>query len=437
MSKPIYTNRPAQWIPGAATSSLRVATQLLEAELGSLQQLDEQLYRYWNYGRNLVLGWSHQGAEFFFLIVPFYAIAAHLSGPDLAESEAQTPDPALAEREEFLKRLIIGSRALTREQLAEAAARFGVEPLQVADIDNIGRFAKDDLIDLIDRVVKRYSISYVEDAAVVLFDIVGFSLLRPVQQLTQLNSLIYSLNSAYQRLVAKGIPLNFEHSTTGDGFYIWDRAIGLDAKINLYHFMHLILADNAIARSKSRAQVVPKLKTAFHVGNYYQFHQPDALRPTWQSFIVGDVTIELARLIEAALPEQILVGEFRTRFSPTRAQPGLRGGAAPTRSRKAAWVDTTAFIASAQKTMPYLSGTVLAGDEIRSIQCYLTGEQLAPGRYAIGKFLVRDKHGLSRNVYNAKVNIQMTEKAPIYLGLQHAELRQWPKQATSAKTMPG
>lgn len=432
LGKPTYANQPAQWVPSTSTSSRLVATRLLEADLNSLELLEEQLYRYWNFGRNLVLSWCPRDTDLLFLIAPYYAIADYLSGvqpthrpvakPKVATravAEVEVSDPSLAKREEFLKRLIVGSRTLTEAQLAAAAARLGVEPVKVTGIDNIGRFVAGDLID---RIVRRYGISYVEDAAVALFDIVGFSLLQPVQQLTQLNSLIYSLNSAYQKLVTKGIPLDFEHSTTGDGFYIWNRATGLDAKINLYHFMHLILADNAIAKKKSRAQAVPKLKTAFHVGNYYQFHQPDALRPTWQSFIVGDVTIELARLVEAALPEQILIGEFTTRITGTTA-------GAP-RSGKLARVDTEAFIASTQKTLHHLSGMVLSGDAVDSIQCYLTGEKLGPDRYTIGKFPVRDKHGLSRNAYNAKVNIQMKRKASIYLGLRHAELKEWQNRAT-------
>ena len=47
----------------------------------------------------------------------------------------------------------------------------------------------------------------------------------------------------------------FARSTSGDGFYVWNRDEGLDGQnVNLYHFMHIVLADNAIARSNVDVQ---------------------------------------------------------------------------------------------------------------------------------------------------------------------------------------
>ena len=42
----------------------------------------------------------------------------------------------------------------------------------------------------------------------------------------------------------------------------------------------------------------------------------EGLNPTIHDFIVGDVTIELARMIEAAMPESILVGDFLAEIYP-------------------------------------------------------------------------------------------------------------------------
>ena len=128
--------------------------------------------------------------------------------------------------------------------------------------------------------------------------------------MTQLNSLSYSLNSAHAKMLEKDLGINFARSSSGDGFYIWNRDHGLEANVNLYHFMHIVLADNAIARSKAVSRAVPRLRACFHVGSCYEFHQAEGLNPTIHDFIVGDVTIELARMIEAAMPGQILVGEF-------------------------------------------------------------------------------------------------------------------------------
>ena len=86
--------------------------------------------------------------------------------------------------------------------------------------------------------------------------------------------------------------------------------------------MHLVLADNAIARSKSVAKSVPRLRACFHVGSCYEFHQAEGLNPTVHDFIVGDVTIELARMIEAAAPDQILVGDFMADLSDQIKESG-------------------------------------------------------------------------------------------------------------------
>ncbi len=75
----------------------------------------------------------------------------------------------------------------------------------------------------------------------------------------QLNSLSYSLNSAQSKLLTKRIGVDFSRTTTGDGFYIWNRDLTLEGNVNLYHFMQLALADNAIAHKKAQHNTVPRL----------------------------------------------------------------------------------------------------------------------------------------------------------------------------------
>ena len=84
--------------------------------------------------------------------------------------------------------------------------------------------------------------------------------------MTQLNSLAHSLNSAHSKMLGSRLQVNFARSSTGDGFYIWNRDLGVEANTNLYHLMHLVLADNAIARRKARARTVPLLRACFHLG---------------------------------------------------------------------------------------------------------------------------------------------------------------------------
>jgi len=184
-----------------------------------------------------------------------------------------------------------------------------------------------------------------------------------------------------------------------------------DADLHLYHFMHLVLADNAIARGKAHGRSVPLLRAGFHVGSCYEFYHAEGLNPTLYTDIVGQVTIELARIVENALPGQILVAEFLV--PPGDARPAE--GAPP--------VDAVSFVDRAQHDLLQLNGLVLSGDAIESIKCYLTGRARADGSFTIRKLAIHDKHGLTRNAFNAKVNIYRRAAEPILLGIEDRQLR--------------
>ena len=301
--------------------------------------------------------------------------------------------------------MLTGRRRLDPERLVKVARLLGVDimqiPLRHAIVDSPAQQQ------IIEQMIKRYSITYVPSRAVALFDIVGFSLLSPFEQMTQLNSLSYSLNSAQSKLSLKKIGIDFSRSTTGDGFYVWNRRLSLEANINLYHFMHLVLADNAIARSKGLANTVPRLRACFHVGGSYEFHQAEGLNPTLYNYIVGDVTVELARMIERALPDQILVGEFRAEM------PLLEGDQA-----ERATLDSIDFVTRATRSVEQLTGLELSGERVELIKCYLTGTKLDDGRFTVRRIIVNDKHGISRHVYNAKANIYRHNATPILLGIE-------------------
>jgi hypothetical protein len=266
---------------------------------------------------------------------------------------------------------------------------------------------------IIEKMIRKYGINFIPSRAVTLFDIVGFSLLTPFEQMTQLNSLSYSMNSAQAKMLEQNVDLDFARSSSGDGFYIWNRDDGLEASVALYHFMHIVLADNAIARSKTSSRAVPLLRACFHVGSCYEFHQAEGLNPITQDFIVGDVTIELARMIDAALPGQILVGDFMADIE-TETDTG-EITIVPN-------VDAVTFMERAQGNMPRLSGMVLSGDRVTAIKCYLTGESMGAGKFNIRRLTIRDKHGLSRVAFNAKVNIYREAAQPILLGIQDRKL---------------
>lgn len=349
--------------------------------------VEEALRDLWNLGRNLVLLWSEAKDGVEVLTVPHYALA--LTAHDSSH--------------EFVQAILAGPKRVAPAQLAHAAATFGFETTRIAAPK--GEIDEAALSDM----VKRFGITYIEDRAVALFDIVGFSLLSPLEQVTQLNSLAYSVNSAHSKMLSKKIDISFARTTTGDGFYVWNRDRSIQANINLYHFMHLVLADNAIARSKSRGKVTPVLRTAFHVGGHYEYYQSEGLSPTIYSYIVGDVTIELARLIERAVAGQVVVGDFQAPMPDARTRELVR-------------VDAENFIERTQQTLSSLEGLNLSGEPVDAIKCYLTGERDARGGYSIKKYQIVDKHGIVHLAYNAKINIYRQHAEPIFLGVQDQDL---------------
>ena len=381
--------------------------QLDLRQRSNLIELDKNLHALWSLGRNFILGWTQSDDGILLLVTHHYAVAdyaiATASAPP--ENTSTTSDPHA-----FVMRMLTGSRRFNERQLRNAGRLLEAEPIHLKLRQPLT--GTDPEAQIIDRLVQRYSVSYVASRAVALFDIVGFSLLSPFEQMTQLNSLSHSLNSAHSKMLYKRMNIDFARSSTGDGFYIWNRDLGIEANTQLYHFMHLVLADNAIARRKAHGRTVPLLRACFHIGSCYEFYQAEGLNPTMYSDIVGDVTIELARMIERALPGQILVGEFLTKPAPNDDfDPEL------------IHVDSIKFVETAQKNLSQLNGLELAGDAIESIKCYLTGRAQPDGTFTIRKLAINDKHGLTRNVFNAKINIYRTAGEPILLGIEDRLLR--------------
>ena len=380
-----------------------LAQQMGLRQQSNLVHLEKCLNSHWSLGQNNILSWSPLDEGILILVVPHYAVAEYTS---------PRPDgmpPRLSPR--FITELISGDRELTISQMQKVARLLEVEPVHIPLRQPLSGSSVETQI--IEKMIRRYGINYIANRAVTLFDIVGFSLLTPFEQMTQLNSLAYSLNSAHAKMLEQDVDINFARSSSGDGFYIWNRDDGLDASVNLYHFMHIVLADNAIARSKSTSKAVPRLRACFHVGSCYEFHQAEGLNPTMHDFIVGDVTIELARMIEAAMPGQILVGDFMADIpAEIDANDDI---VAPN-------LDAVTFLERAQGNLARLSGMELSGERVTAIKCYLTGEEMGSGHFNIRRLTIKDKHGLSRVAFNAKVNIYRETAQPILLGIQDKKL---------------
>ncbi|MDX1404002.1 MAG: hypothetical protein R3192_05680 [Woeseiaceae bacterium] len=370
----------------------------------NLVHLERCLHQEWSLGANNVLSWCPLDEGILVLVVPHYAIAEYTAAP---QENPKLPQKVSAQ---FITELISGDRQLTLSQMQKVSRLLDVEPKYIPLRQPLS--GNEIETQIIEKMIKRYGINFIASRAVTLFDIVGFSLLTPFEQMTQLNSLSYSLNSAHAKMLELEVAINFARSSTGDGFYVWNRDHGLEANVNLYHFMHLVLADNAIARSKSMSKSVPRLRACFHVGSCYEFHQAEGLNPTIHDFIVGDVTIELARMIEAAMPGQILVGDFIADLKPNSLDP----------TESQVHLDAVTFLQRAQGNLAKLSGLELSGERVSAIKCYLTGERQDDGEFSIRKLEIKDKHGLSRAAYNAKVNIYRDMAQPILLGIEDKKL---------------
>ena len=375
---------------------------LAQSAQENLAALDSVLHDLWKLGRNVILVWAPRSEGIDVLVVPNYAIADLAAEQNQARPNAAEKNTSLT----FIESVVARPKQVTQEEMAEIADKLDFRP-QAVDLPFVP--GDEIALNLIDTLVRRYSLSFVEDRAVALFDIVNFSLYSPLEQVIQLNSLAYSVNAAHNKMLDKEIDINFARSTTGDGFYIWNRDRSIQANVNLYHFMHLVMADNAIARTKSKQNAVPMLRCCFDIGGHYEFYQSEGLNPTVYSYIVGEVTIELARMIDKAVSGQVMVGDFQAPM-PDESTGEVRK------------IDTVQFIEKTQETLSSLKGLVLSGDAIDSIQCYLTGERNKDGGFDIHKYLLVDKHGLTRNVYNAKINIYRKQAEPIFLGVQDQDL---------------
>jgi hypothetical protein len=374
-----------------------------------LAKLDNELFAIWNLGENVLLGWTHAPGELLFLAVRHHAI------PESVHARAGD-NGAMPDAPRFINEVLSGLKYLEPEEFKRVCRAFSCTPTRVRVDIPLGN---EHLCALIGDMVRCYGVSLVRNRAVVLLDAVEFSLQSPLDQMAMLNSLAYSVNSAYGQLLSKGIKIDFARTTTGDGFYIWNRATTPEANTELYKLMMMLLADNAVAQRKARSSWVPRLRAAFHVGEHYEFHQVEGLNPTHFSYIVGQVTVDLARMVDRALPGQILLGDFFTRL------PDIGGG-------RPVHCDTLDFVANTAATLDQLNGLDISGGRIENIRCYLTG-RLDGGTYRVNRYHLRDKHGTMRTVYNAKINIHRDKTEPIFLGIRNDDL--WAFDATKVESL--
>jgi hypothetical protein len=174
--------------------------------------------------------------------------------------------------------------------------------------------------------------------------------------------------------------------------------------VALYTVTMLALIYNYAALGVARNAAVPNLRCCVAFGEHYEYfqHRADARDPL--CFIVGDVTIELARMMTAAVDNQILIGSHRR-----RAKDGCI-------------IDTPAFVERAQTGLDRLIGTHVPGGEIAAIKSYLTGDRSMDDDFTVKRYSVVDKHDQHHRLFNAKLNVTDRSGKEVFIGCLDRDL---------------
>ncbi len=353
-----------------------------------LREIDVAVHTSWKLGKNMVVGWMADENGIQVCLAPSYRVLGHaLEQP----------------------RLLSGGRFMGEATFAETCKILQARPLRIAVPFKIGKDRGKGEIDpeAIDSVIRRYSIVQTKYRGIMLFDIVGFSKVSPVEQVAQLNSLEYSINNASKKMGDAGLEVELARSTVGDGFYVWNRARGLEADLRTYAALLLILVDNDLARKAAGpdSPLVPSLRATFTVGAHYSYHQVEGTKPRGFEYVVGEVTITLARMISKALPGQILIGNFQRPLDPLTQM-----------------IDTVMFLVRAEKMLARLNGIIFGEHEIKEIRSMVTGGRFGDRNLPVLKYQIEDKHGYLHEVFNLRASMQREDSETISLGLPPAVL---------------
>ena len=176
-----------------------LAQQMGLRQRSNLSHVESSLRSHWSLGQNSILSWSPLDESIMILVVPHYAIAEYTSPQD------GTLPPKVSPR--FITELISGDRQLSISQMQKVARLLNIKPIKITlRVPLEGSPVETQIIE---KMIRKYGINYVPSRAVTLFDIVGFSLLTPFEQMTQLNSLSYSLNSAHAKMLEADVNIDF------------------------------------------------------------------------------------------------------------------------------------------------------------------------------------------------------------------------------------
>ena len=237
------------------------------------------------------------------------------------------------------------------------------------------------------------------------------------EQITQISVLSHYIALAAQRCRSLGMPIALCMTTTGDGFYVWNQEEDLAADIALYNVTLLALGYTYAARKHAETESVPRLRCGIHFGSHYEYYRSGGAQSEASSYIVGDVTVNLARLLSQARSHQLLIGSHVRELGPADAQWREDLGISE--------IDTPGFVALAQSRMDKFIGLPIPGGKIASIRSYLTGPRVSDDAFSIRQYHVMDKHGLEHACYNAQFNVTTTKNNTVTFGLLDKELERF------------
>ncbi len=350
-----------------------------------LAKINNLFFELWSFGSNALVSWSatRHGIEI-------------LSIPKVRLFTLKEPH----------ERVFNGPRRLDPDQMRDVAKSLEVQPIEIRLDFTIGDEKTGLSHDDVGHLFENYTTIKYAHRAVMLLDIVGFSKHTPEAQASQLSTLEFALNIAEESCRQKLLPIEMKRSTTGDGFYIWNRLTGPDADIALFVLMSMFITYyGALKRGIREKDATPELRAAASIGSHYTFFNPRRGEFDSEEYIVGDVTISVARLIGKTKSNQIVVGAF--------SRPGHDGKLIYSAEH---------MVALANRELEKFKGMQLFGTPVDRFAFYLTGPKKQDGSYVNQRMRILDKHGFEHLCYNAKVNVFVKGADPYYTGLRHIDL---------------
>ena len=368
------------------------------------RELEGHFRKISNLGANVIVGWRRLPKQIQVFYIPSFSL------PQIAKSRRDLLQLDRYVDSQEKGTLLVASGC--RETTIELKHDIEKNDAHIQEINNIIRY---------------FSVTHFDSRAVALFDMVSFSVHSPHEQITHVSVLSYYIKLAAARCRSLGMPIEVCLTTTGDGFYVWNSHEGLDADIVLFCSVVLALGYMYAARQKTETSIasVPRLRCAVHFGSHYEYYQGGSAAAEAGGYIVGDVTISLARLMSKAVSSQLLVGST---FIPLG-------------DKDEKWkeilgvdeIDCLTFIAIAQAELTKFKGLPTPSGKISSTKVYFTGPRMSEDTFAIRKYYVKDKHGIEHPCFNAKLDITCVSGDNITFGFVDEDLGKFDARADESE----